>query len=103
MWLPTAAGSRPPGAVIEPSFLFLSRSSSLSYQTLYDTSFAVTGQKLWNTVPKNIRAAVSFDSLNISLSEFFADLIPDNPPLTSYSCSWSNSVIDYTPVTWSDF
>ena len=79
----------------------LSRSSSLSNQTLYDSSFAVRGPKLWNTVPENIRAAVSFDSFKVSLSEFLA-LIPDNPPITGYSCSWSNSVVDYTPARWSD-
>ena len=79
----------------------LSRSSSLSNQTLYDSSFAVRGPKLWNTVPENIRAAVSFDSFKVSLSEFLA-LIPDNPPITRYSCSWSNSVIDYTPARMSN-
>ena len=79
----------------------LSRSSSLSNQTLYDSSFAVRGPTLWNTVPENIRAAVSFDSFKVSLSEFLA-LIPDNPPITGYSCSWSNSVVDYTPARWSD-
>ena len=28
--------------------------------------------KLWNTVPENIRAAVSFDSFKVSLSNFLA-------------------------------
>ena len=79
----------------------LSRASSLRNQTLYDSSFAVRGPRLWNTVPASVKAAVSFDSFKISLSEFLA-LIPDEPPVVGYSCSWSNSLVDYSPVRWSD-
>ena len=84
-------------AVIPP----LVKSSSLSNQTLYDQSFAVLGPKLWNKVPSTVRAALSFDAFKISLSNFL-DLIPDNPPVAGYSCSWSNSLVDYLPTRWSD-
>ena len=79
----------------------LSRSSSSSNQTLYDSSFAVRGPRLWNIVPENVKAAVSFDSFKNSLSDFLA-LIPDEPPVAGYRSSWSNSLVDYSPVRWSE-
>ena len=81
----------------------LSKSSSLRNQTLYDSSFAVTvrGSKLWNKVPSEVKAEKTFASFKVSLSKFLA-LIPDNPPVSGYTCSWSNSLVDYTPSRWSD-
>jgi hypothetical protein len=79
----------------------LSKTSSQSNQSLYDRSFAVQGPKLWNNVPPEIKAAESFDMFKCSLSNFLA-LIPDNPPVAGYSCSWSNSLVDYSPSRWSD-
>ena len=79
----------------------LSRLSSLSNQTLYDSSFAVRGPKLWNKVPDSIKAEATFELFKVSLSKFLA-LIPDNPPISGYSCSWSNSLVDYSPTRWSD-
>ena len=79
----------------------LSKASSSSNQSLYDSSFAVQGPKLWNKVPAELRAAQSFEAFKISLSNFLA-LIPDNPPVVGYSCSWSNSLVDYSPSQWSD-
>ena len=84
-------------AIIPP----LSKISSSGNQSLYDASFAVHGPKLWNKVPPEIKAASSFEAFKISLSNFF-DLIPDNPPVVGYSCSWSNSLVDYSPSRWSD-
>ena len=84
-------------AVIPP----LAKSSTLRNQTLYDRSFAVQGPKLWNKVPNTVKTAQSLDSFKISLSKFLA-LIPDNPPVSGYSCSWSNSLVDHTPTRWSD-
>ena len=79
----------------------LSKSSSLRNQSLYDRSFAVQGPKLWNNVPHTVKANTSFDMFKCSLSNFLA-LIPDNPPVAGYSCSWSNSLVDYSPSRWSD-
>ena len=84
-------------AVIPP----LAKLSSSSNQTLYDQSFAVQGPKLWNKMPSTVRAAQSFEAFKISLSNFL-DLIPDNPPVSGYSCSWTNSLVDYSPSRWSD-
>ena len=80
----------------------LSKCSSLRNQTLYDGSFAVRGPKLWNKVPAAVKAEKSFDSFKLSLSKFLA-LIPDNPPVPGYTCSWSNSLMDFTQSRWSDF
>ncbi|KAL5251911.1 hypothetical protein ACHWQZ_G014894 [Mnemiopsis leidyi] len=79
----------------------LSKSSSMRNQTLYDSSFAVRGPKLWNKVPSDVKAERTFDSFKTSLSKFLA-LIPDNPPISGYTSSWSNSLVDYTPSRWSD-
>ena len=79
----------------------LSKASSTRNQSLYDGSFAVQGPKLWNKVPPEIKAAKSFDMFKSSLSNFLA-LIPDNPPVAGYSCSWSNSLVDYSPSRRSD-
>ena len=32
----------------------------------------------------------------------FLALIPDNPPVSGYTCSWSNSLVDFTSTRWSD-
>ena len=79
----------------------LSRSSSSSKQSLYDSSFAVRGPRLWNIVPKDVKTADSFDSFKSRLSVFLA-LIPDEPPVAGYGSSWSNSLVDYSPVRWSE-
>jgi len=79
----------------------LSRSSSSSKQSLYDSSFAVRGPRLWNIVPKDVKTAESFDSFKSRLSVFLA-LIPDEPPVAGYGSSWSNSLVDYSPVRWSE-
>ena len=84
-------------AVIPP----LAKSSTLRNHTLYDRSFAVQGPKLWNKVPNTVKTAQSFDSFKISLSKFLT-LMPDNHPVSGYSYSWSNSLVDYTPTRWSD-
>ena len=72
----------------------------MSKQTLYDGSFAVRGPRLWNIVPKNVKAVDSFDLLKSEKPSgcvFFA-LILDKPPVTGYESSWSNSLADYLPV-----
>ena len=48
----------------------LSRLSSFSNQTLYDSSFAVRGPKLCNKVADSIKAGATFELFNVSLSKF---------------------------------
>ena len=52
-------------------------------------------------MPSDVKAERTFDSFKTSLSKFLA-LIPDNPPVSGYTCNWSNSLVDYTPSRWSD-
>ena len=73
----------------------LTKCSSPRNQTFYKSSFAVRGPKLWNKVPVAIKAEKTFDGFKVSLSKFLA-LIPDNPPVSGYTCSWSNSLVDFT-------
>ena len=47
------------------------------------------GPKLWNQVPVAVKAEKTVDGFKVSLSKFLA-LIPDNPPVSGYTCSWSN-------------
>jgi len=63
--------------------------------------FAVRGRKLWNQVPAAIKAEKTFDGFKVSFSKFLA-LMPDNPPVSGYTCSWSNSLVDFTSTSWSD-
>ena len=65
------------------------------------TRHQVQGPKLWNTIPGAVKAAETFDSIKINLSNYVA-LIPDNPAVAGYRCNWSNSLVDYSPARWSD-
>ena len=61
----------------------LSKASSSSNQSLYDSSFAVQGPKLvWNKAPAELKAAQSFEAFKSSLSNFLA-LIPRRTALRS--------------------
>ena len=63
-------------------------------QSLYDSSFAVLGARLWNIVPVDIKPIRSFLSFKEKLSRFLASF-PDNPPVRGYSCTNSNSLLDW--------
>ena len=73
----------------------LSTSSSQRNQTLFDSSFAVMGPRLWNIIPTNlhlIEDPLHFKSL---LTEFVTS-IPDEPPVTGYSCRNGNSLLSWS-------
>ena len=63
-------------------------------QSLYDGSFAVLGARLWNVVPVDVKSLKTFLSFKEKLSEFLASF-PDNPPVRGYSCTNSNSLLDW--------
>ena len=48
---------------------FLSKGSSQRNQSLYDSSIAVLGPRLWNTVPSTIKSLDKFDQESDLLSE----------------------------------
>ena len=73
----------------------LTKRSSQRNQSLYESSFAVLGPRLWNTVPSNIKSLDKFDNFKESLSGFLSKF-PDEPPTQGYTCSNSNSIVDWT-------
>ena len=77
-------------AVVPP----LTKGSSQRNQSLYDSSFAVQGPRLWNTIPTHIKALDKFVTFKESLSVFLSRF-PDEPPTQGYTCSNSNSIVDW--------
>lgn len=71
---------------------FLRKKSSAAHQTLYDSSFAVMGPKLWNAVPYSLNRIESFDTFKAKLTRFILT-VPDKPPVRGYSTANSNSLL----------
>ena len=62
--------------------------------TLYEDSFAVKGPKLWNLLPTDTRDKDTLDRFKVSLSRFI-DQFPDQPPVSGYTTTNSNSLLDW--------
>ena len=73
----------------------ITRNSTTLSRSIYDHSFAVCGPKLWNTIPKNIKCAPSFEVFKSKLTSHLMSLIPDLPPLPGYTTPNSNSILDW--------
>ena len=58
----------------------LVKNCKLKHQTAYDESFAVSGPKLWNLIPKTIKEKPTLDSFKAALTKFIMT-VPDNPPV----------------------
>ena len=71
----------------------LSKTAKTSVQSLYDTSFAVLAPRLWNSLPKRIRAEESFEKFKAALTRHCL-AFPDQPPITGASSS--NSLLHWT-------
>ena len=67
------------------------------FQSMYDHSFAVTGAKLWNLVPINIKLKKSLGSFKAALTKFIMT-IPDHPPVTGIPSQ--NSLLHILATTW---
>ena len=65
---------------IQAAIPSLSRDSSPKHQSMYDSSFAVQGPKLWNALPTNINTVADFASFKIHLTEILL-VVPDQPPV----------------------
>ena len=63
-------------------------------QTLYDSSFAVMGPRLWNLVPVGIRSIESMEQFK-SLLTAFVNSFPDEPPVRGYSARNGNSLLEW--------
>ena len=70
----------------------MSRGSSNKFQSMYDSSFAVMGPKLWNALPYSINSIAEFPAFKASFTAFMLS-VPDNPPVRGYTCPNSNSLL----------
>ena len=68
------------------------RNSSAANQSLYDSSFAVTGPKLWNAMPYHLNSISDKDHFKSQLTQFLLSL-PDTPPIRGYTPRNSNSLL----------
>lgn len=72
----------------------LNRSSTQRHQSLYDSSFAVNGPRLWNTIPIQLPSIADPEQFKIKLTDFLLT-IPDKPPVKGYCYSNKNSILDW--------
>ena len=73
----------------------LSKKCRTKHQTLYDSSFAVLGPKLWNNIPAKLTLIQDIDTFKTDLYNDYLHKIPDRPPVSGYSCATSNSVLEW--------
>ena len=76
----------------------LSNSSSCKYQSLYDSSFAVLGPKLWNAMPYHLNSIADFPAFKAKLTAFLLS-VPDKPPVRGYTAQNSNSLLAWRTDT----
>ena len=72
----------------------LSKVCSQRNQSIYDSSFAVMGPKLWNIIPSCLHQITDQQQFKIQLTTYL-NKIPDEPPVPGYCCSNSNSILDW--------
>jgi hypothetical protein len=72
----------------------LNRSSSQRHQSKYDTSFAVIGPRLWNTIPSSLPQIADLEEFKFKLTDYL-NKIPDKPPVSGYSCANGNSLLEW--------
>ena len=65
-----------------------------SQVTLFDSSFAVRGPKLWNLLPKSINTIDRFSLFKVKLDNFILSY-PDMPPVSGYTPANSNSLTSW--------
>ena len=82
--------------VIIPS---VNKSSKAKYQTLYDSSFHITGGKMWNLLPPEIKNKPSLLSFKTSLSKYLKQF-PDQPPVPGIPSE--NSLSTILMLRWRD-
>ena len=54
-------------------------------KSIYDSSFAVTGPKLWNILPRSVTCAPSLESFKSRLTSHIMGSYPDQPPVPGYT------------------
>ena len=69
-----------------------SRVTTAANQSLYDSSFAVQGPKLWNAIPYHLNVVDKAEHFKDQLTNFMLS-IPDTPPIKEYTSQSSNSLL----------
>ena len=75
----------------------INKRSKAKYQTQYDSSFHITGGKMWNLLPAEIKSKPSLESFKMSLSKYLS-LFPDCPPIPGYPSE--NSLTTILTLRW---
>ena len=68
------------------------KNSSAANQSLFDSSFAVQGPKLWNAMPYHLNVIQGLEQFKDQLTKFMLSL-PDMPPIRGYTPPNSNSLL----------
>ena len=69
----------------------LNKTATSKFQTRYDSSFAVKGPRLWNTLPANLTTPDTLVTFKAQLTRYLLTL-PDKPPI--HGLSAANSLLD---------
>ena len=69
-----------------------SKEGTAANQSLYDSSFAVMGPKLWNSIPYNLNVITNLTTFKSNLTHFLLSA-PDKPPIWGHSTPNSNSLL----------
>ena len=69
----------------------ITKNAKIKFQKLYDSSFHVSGAKLWNKLPKDVKEKRTLDSFKNALTKFIMSF-PDNPPI--HGTSSRNSLLE---------
>ena len=81
----------------------LSKCSLQRHQSTYDSSFAVNGPRLWNSIPSNLTLIADFNMFKCMLTKFLLT-VPNKPPVRGYCYANHNSLLDWAKNRkgWSD-
>ena len=71
--------------------------SKAKYQSKYDASFHITGGKMWNLLPAEIKNKPSLTSFKTALSTYISQF-PDRPPVPGYPSE--NSLLTILLLKW---
>ena len=72
----------------------LNKKSTCANKSLYDSSFAVVGPKLWNAIPHQLNKISNLQTFKSHITKFLL-YVPDMPPIKDYSTANSNSILDW--------
>jgi len=81
----------------------LPKNCKQKHLTLYESSFAVLGPRLWNTLPAEITLIDDLEAFKIALYNNFLRSMPDKPPVRGpqYARVNTNSITDWRlDKTW---